>query len=94
MPPYQGHPTTPQGRPSPGTTLNLSLPHAYGGCVMTPRFCRYWDEQPITDPLARGEHERTGAGCVATPRAAGLVELDTALVRILARVLIAEWRRS
>ncbi|MGQ4483485.1 hypothetical protein [Streptomyces sp. SAS_276] len=64
---------------------------------MTLRFCRYCDE-PITGPddAVHLWHEESMSGpgrdVWAHREHAGLVEPDTALVRILARVLIAEWK--
>ncbi|MBK6016786.1 hypothetical protein [Streptomyces sp. MBT53] len=65
---------------------------------MTLRFCRYCDE-PITDPhdAVHLWHEEgmsgPGRDVWAHREHAGFVEPNTVLVRILARVLIAERRR-
>jgi hypothetical protein len=65
---------------------------------MTLRFCRYCDE-PITDPddAVHLWHEESMSGpgrdVWAHREHADLVQPDTTLVRILARVLIAEWRK-
>jgi len=66
---------------------------------MTLRFCRYCDE-PITDPddAVHLWHEESMSGpgrdVWAHREHVGLVQPDTTLVRILARVLIAERRGS
>ncbi|MGI5457857.1 hypothetical protein ACQEWB_32715 [Streptomyces sp. CA-249302] len=66
---------------------------------MIQRFCRYCDE-PITDPGDAVhlwyEESMSGPGwdVWAHREHAGLVEPDPALVRILARVLIAGWGRA